>query len=176
MEFSDYIKKSIEILKLNQSVMSDISNDNQSFLMGIIFLAIGGVASGIGQMSIVYAFIFPILIVILAFISNGIIHLIALLFGGKANFKAFFSVIGIASITQWVLVIPVIGAFLGVLTAIWSVVVLIFTLKSVHLLNTPRAILVVLITIVGAMMIWAIAIIFGLGIAATNVGGISGLI
>jgi len=143
--------------------MYDVSNDNNSFLMAIIFLAIGGLAKGIVRFNITGIFIKLIVEVSFAFLIYGIIHFLAIFFGGEGSFKQLFSVIGIASIIRWTIFIPVIGPILGMLLGIWTFVVLIHTLKTIYSLNNLKAILIGLTPVFFIFLLGIILLISGLG-------------
>ena len=91
--FVDSVKQAVEIVKLNGKAAVNVSKDKNATLMGILIVIIGGTLSGIANL----AGTFDLLLVILApmvvgliffFVSVGIIHLLARLFGGKADRKS----------------------------------------------------------------------------------------
>ena len=179
MTFGDYVKKGWEIIKLNASVMSDVSKDESAFAMAIAFIALAGVATAIGTINIFGIIINPIFTVILSFIGYGILHIIALLFGGKGTFKQLYSVLGIAALIQWVTVVPIAGPIVGFVAALWTIVITVVALKVVHTLSTVKAVIVVLIPIIiGIVLMVVLAAFFATMLAAAGgsaFGSLAGL-
>lgn len=179
MDFMGYVKEGIEIVKLNKKSISKIAKDKKAFRWAMIFFLIGGVASAIGRLNmlgivnmLLGIVITPISALIWSFISYGVVHLLAKIFGGTASFREFYSASGIGSILTWVSVVPFKGSFLSFLASLWGLVVTFFVLKTVHKLSSVRAGIVTAIIIFIMIVLFVVAIIgmmIGLGL-----GGLAG--
>ena len=154
--FVDSVKQAVEIVKLNGKAAVNVSKDKNATLMGILIVIIGGTLSGIANL----AGTFDLLLVILAsmvvgliffFVSVGIIHLLARLFGGKAGYMELFRAQSHAQILSWLgplVIISFLGNILNFLVSLWSIVVSIVILENVHKLSRGKAIVVVLIPVI----------------------------
>jgi hypothetical protein len=167
MDFMDSVKQAIEIVKLNSSAITKVASDNKATAMGVVIIIVAGVLAAIGRFSWIGIIYSPIAYLIATFIGIGIIHLLALLFGGKAKFSQFYRPIAHATILSWVSVlafIPVLGSLLSTIAGIWELVVMVVTLKSVHKLTTGKAVIVVLIPVIviGILMLFAAAAIMAM--------------
>lgn len=175
MDFMGYVKEGIEIVKLNKKSISKIAKDKNAFKWAMIFFLIGGVASAIGQLNMLGIVIFPIFALVLSFISYGVLHLLAKLFGGTASFREFYSASGIGSVATWVSAIPFIGGFLSALAGLWGLVITFFVLRTTHKLSSVRAAIVIAIPLVIVLIITVlfVAAIIAM-IAAVGLGGFAG--
>jgi hypothetical protein len=177
MAFVDYIKDGIELIKLNTSVADKLAKDKAAFGMGVLFFAIAGVASAIGMLNFIGIVVMPILEVVGSFIGVGILHLLAMIFGGKAKFGQYYGVLGIGALISWISVIPIIGVFLSMLAGLWMIVMAIVITKTVHQLSTGKAAAVVLIPVAIVMIIsFVLAAMFVALLAAAGMGGLMGSI
>ncbi len=170
MDFGKIIEKALLILQLKEDTIKEVSKDSMYFGWGILIVAIAGLAGAIGRFKFFPGIITgPIISVIGIFIGVGILWIIAKIFGGKGEYMDYLRPLAMASILQWVSVIPLLGAFLGALAGIWQIVVAVKITEIVHELDLPRAIAVVLIPIV---IVFFLTLIFGA--AALFVLGIRG--
>ena len=151
--FGDYVKLAMEIVQLKGKSMDAVSKDKNAFKMAMLFIAIGGVASAIGSFNPIGIILNPILAIVASFVGVGILHLIAKLFGGKAKYQELYSVIGLASILQWISIIPLLGMALGGIAGLWMMVVNVIAVKNMHKLSIGKAVIVVLIPVIIAVII-----------------------
>lgn len=103
--------------------MLDIYRDEEALIPAILFFAIGGVASGVGQFSFRGMLLGVFLMTLVSFVIVGLLHVLARLFGGTASFLELYRPLGTAAPVHWVLVVPFIGSFLGFLAMLYSLVV-----------------------------------------------------
>ncbi len=94
----------------------------------------------------------PIFTAIGLFIFAAIFHLLVLLFvrPSNAGFEATFRVGAYTSVTQllsWLAIIPIIGVLVGLVVAVFGIILGIVGIREVHSTTTGRAALVVLIPI-----------------------------
>ena len=150
MDFVNSIKQAIEIVKLNGKPAKNVSKDKNATLIGILIIAIGSVLSNVLMLEIVDIISTLIIGVIGYFIIVGIMHIIARLFGGQAKYLEYFRAQSHASILSWLgilVVIPTVGSIINFFIAIWSLIVWVVILESVHKLTRGKAIVVVLLII-----------------------------
>ena len=151
MDFVNSIKQAIEIVKLNGKAAKNVSKDKNATLIGILIIAIGSVLSNVLMFGIVYIISTLIIGVIGYFIIVGIMHIIArFLFGGQAKYLEYFRAQSHASILSWLgilVVIPTAGYIINFFISIWSLIVSVVILESVHKLTRGKAIVVVLLII-----------------------------
>jgi len=150
MDFVNSIKQAIEIVKLNGKAAKNVSKDKNATLIGILIIAIGSVLSNVLMLKIVDIISTLIIGVIGYFIIVGIMHIIARLFGGQAKYLEYFRAQSHASILSWLgilAVIPTVGSIINFFIAIWSLIVWVVILESVHKLTRGKAIVVVLLII-----------------------------
>ena len=172
MDFMNYIKQGIEIVKLNEKAMVSASKDNDATLGAVLIALVGGVAGAIGTLSFMSIPLNAVFQVIGLFIFGGIIHLLALLFGGKGDYLGVIRPMGLAMVLSWISVIPFIGPMLMLVVGLWSIVVDVMIIKSVHGLSTLKAALCVLIRVIIAMVIALIFVVMvGAAILSAFAGG-----
>lgn len=172
------LKDAWKIVTNDKHTMLKVAHDKDSLGSAVALIIIVGLFTGL--LSGLFAgaalgnFVFllfamalnPILLLIGTFIGYGATHLLALLFGGKATFRQFYSVAGHTTILSIGTIIPIVS----ILIWIWNLVIFYFILKNIHQLSTGRAVAVILIPI-------AIAVIFVAFIFASILStvGLSGL-
>ncbi|MBD3203832.1 hypothetical protein GF327_06030 [Candidatus Woesearchaeota archaeon] len=163
MNFSEYFKQGIEIIKLNRQTIKKISTDQDATLFAFLFFAIGGVATALfgGPVAWISAGIGA---VIGSIIGAGVTHILAKLFGGEGSFMELYRPLGVGSLLSW---IPMLGA----LISLWNLVVTVITLEEVHKLSTGKAVFVVLIPVLVALVIVITLITFIAAMFAAVFGG-----
>jgi hypothetical protein len=92
-------------------------------------------------------FIFsPVIVSILIFVKAGLIHLMLLILGGnRLGFEATFRVAAYGEAASILALVPVCGSFLGI---VWSLVVTIIGLYSIHETEPWRAVAAVLLPMI----------------------------
>lgn len=167
MTFKEYFSKGIEIVKLNKDAASDVAAQEDAFGMAILFVAIGGVAAGLGSVMTKLGFgffmiiIYPVMCVLGSFIATWILFLLAKLFGGTGTYRAHYSALGIGSLPFWALVVPVLGG----IVALWNIPVSVIVTERIHNISNGKAIAVVLIPLVLFIILALIAVVVA-GMAA----------
>ncbi|MBN2457528.1 YIP1 family protein [Candidatus Woesearchaeota archaeon] len=170
MGFKEYVMQGIDILKLDSKAINKAAKDPDATKMALLFIAIAGVASAIGAWNFVGIIFVPIITVIMAFVSVGVLHLLAKLFGGSGSYMELFRPLGIAEIIMWITVIPFIGPILGSIVGIWFMVAAVVIIREVHKLSTGKAIMVVLIPVIVVMLLLVVGIIIA-GVAFFSMMG-----
>ncbi len=99
----------------------------------------------------------PITMLITFFVSYGVYHLLAKLFGGKASFRQYAAAMAAAYVLVWFSVIPIIGSFLFALSSLWLIAAAVLVTKVTHRISVGKAVLIILIPFV---------IVIGLGFIA----------
>ena len=119
---------------------------------------------------IFYAFILPILIIIVLFVGGIIIHISVMMFGGKRGFEATFRVLSFSNSIQLVSVVPLFGAIYAL---IYYPVLIVVGLKETHRITMGRAAFAVFVSIIiGLLIIGGILLLLFLTIFATFMGSI----
>ena len=143
MELGGYLQKGIQILQLDTNTIRDVYRDEDALLLAILFVALAGLASGVGQFSF-RAMIFGILLMTLvSFVIVGLLHVLARLFGGTATFLELYRPLGAAASVHWVLAVPFIGPVLGFLAALYSLVVAVIVVETAGDLPRSKSLVVV---------------------------------
>ncbi len=145
MELGLYLQKGIQILQLDTDTIRDVYRDEDALLPAILFVAMAGLASGVGQFS-VRGMVFGVLMMTLAsFVVVGLLHVLARLFGASVSFLELYRPLGAAAPLHWVLVVPFIGPVLGFLAALYSLVVAVIVVETAGELPRSKSLVVVAI-------------------------------
>ena len=178
MGFGESIKNALSIVTLKGEVIQQVSAGD---VIGPAFLivVIAGLAGAVGQtlMGLILgafelfsllAFIYlPVLAIVGTLIGAGILHIIALIFGGQAKYMELFKAMAFAQVVYWVGIIPFIGSAIAGILGIWLIVVNVVIIKNVHKLSTGKSVLVVLIPYIIVLLILAVlALVLGLAFVA----------
>jgi len=166
MDFKGWLSKGWAITRLDRDAAELVARDPVSFWPAVLFFAIGGLAEGIGASafsagsSVVFA---PVLSVLASFIGVGLMHLVALVLGGKAGFRSYYGALGIGSLPLWARVIP----GLGHIVALWEIPVSVVVTERVHGLSTGRAVVVALFPLLLLLLVIGLIIVmFGVAMIA----------
>jgi len=156
MDFFKSVKQAIQILKLDENAISEVASNPNSTIYALVITIIAGFASGVvyfellGVKGVIEYIVF--LVVSLGVIA-GISHILAKLAGGKGEYMHLFRVLGLLYITNWTIIIPLIGQILTLVLSVWKIVVGVITVKSIYKLSTIRAILVVMVPVITFVLI-----------------------
>jgi len=171
-ECKGYFRQGVEILKLNVQAAENVAKDPKATNYALLYVALAGVASAIGTLNPFGIIVMPIFMLIAFFISIGILHLFAKLFGGQASFTEYYRAIGVGYVGTWIAVIPILGPLLSGLVSLWYIVVNVVVLKAVHKLTTFKAVLVLLLpAIVFGVIAFVLAATFAAMFAGMMAGG-----
>jgi hypothetical protein len=154
----DYFKRAIEIIKLNQPVMSEVAGDPNAIRFGIAVTAIGGALAFIPVNSLAGLLVGALFSVLALFLFAGLVHLFCGYSKGKQEFIGFVRIIGVSSVIDWAVVIPL--RIVGLAITIWSVVISIVATQQVYRLTRGKAVFIVLIS---ALVLWMITIMIFVG-------------
>ncbi len=160
MDFKGYLTKGIELIKLSRPAADALAADPNAFNAGMLFIAVGGLAGGIGTTIFTFgvgffAIIFwPIAAVLMSFVHVFILFIIAKILGGKGTYKSYYGALGVGTMPAWAAVIPSIGSILS----LWTIPIAVIVTASVHRLSTARAILVVIIPMLLILLVFALFI------------------
>jgi hypothetical protein len=163
MDLKGYFAKGVRLVKLDRDAAAEVAADPDSFGPAVLFIAIGGLAGGLGHtlasmgLGSLLMIIGPVAHVLASFVWVGILYVTARLFGGTGTYMGYYSALGIGSLPQWAQVVPV----LGWIVAFWYIPVTVIVTERVHGLTTGKAVAVVLIPfiIIFSFMLLAIAFI-----------------
>ena len=145
MEYGAYLQKGIQILQLDTNTIRDVYRDEDALQPAILFVALAGLASGVGQFSF-RSMVFGILLMTLgSFVVVGLLHVLARLFGGTASFLEFYRPLGVAASVHWVWAVPFLGPFLGFLAVLYSLVVAVIVVETASELTRSKSLVVVVL-------------------------------
>ncbi|ODS41897.1 MAG: hypothetical protein MSIBF_00600 [Candidatus Altiarchaeales archaeon IMC4] len=159
----DRIKRAV---MMDEKVYAEIASDKealpQAVVVVVLAMIIGGL-SGIILSGGLYLLLVPLLIVTWVIIT-GIMHIIAKVLGGKADFVSYLKAIGFGQAPGALEVIPYLGLLIGV---VWSVAGCVVATKSVHQLSTGKAVVVVFVPVaILAIVLLVVAVLIGIGFGA----------
>lgn len=166
MDFKSYLAKGIELIKLSRPAADELAEDPNAFNAGILFVAIGGLAGGIGITLHSFglgapAIIFwPIFAVLMSFFHVFILFIIARILGGTGSYRSYYGALGVGCMPTWSAIVP----FLGFLS-LWTIPVAVIVTERVHKLSTARAVMVVILPLLFIFLVLALLIII-IGMAA----------
>jgi hypothetical protein len=151
MELVNSIKSAFSIIRLDRKAIKHVAKDKNSTTPGILILIIGSLVSGIATKNIMLFAASPLLVLIFSYLGIGILHLLARLFKGKAEFIELYRVLTHATLLNWLNIlefIPFINVILAPIIAIWGIVVNFVALQELYALSTPKAAMVILIPVI----------------------------
>lgn len=129
-----------------------------------------------GTMSFGASFIvMPVILTLALFIASGIYHFILQMLGGPLQpYETTFRVVAYGwGSTYLVSIVPICG---GIVSAVWTLVVLVIGLSKAHDTSQNNALIAVLVpTVVCCVIGVAVAVMFGLGLAALIAGASGGM-
>lgn len=160
MGFGSHLKDAFGAVTFKTASIKRLAKDKTSFGYGILILALAGVASGLGLLNIWLAVIMPFVAVLLTFIGVGVLHVLAILFGGKGKYRELFHALSHTAVLNWSLAVPFIGFLFGIIANIWRLVAAVPIIQEVHKLPRDKAVAVVLIPVAVIMSLLFIAVYF----------------
>ena len=155
--FIEYVKQSIDIIQLNEDAIDQARGDEEAFMMGLVIIALGGIAEAIGSMSSFGLVFYPVIYVFSAIIFAVILHLLAtMLFKGSGDFIDFFRPYSLAFVLSWVNAIWVLNSVLAWVAGFWMLIVTGSILERNYSLDRSRAIATVAIPVVVLLILWTV--------------------
>ncbi len=169
-DFVGYVKQAIDIIQLKEDAIDRARADEEAFTMGLVIIVLAGIGAAIGSMVPFGLVAFPVLLLVVAFVSAAIVHLLAtMVFKGEGEFIDFFRPYSLAYVLTWVSVIPMLNVVLGLVAGLWVPVVAVICVERNYSLDRPQAIATVAIPVVTffilSMMLFAVvgvALVLGL--------------
>lgn len=145
--FVTYVKRALDIVQLKADAIDKLSGDETAFTMGLVIIALAGVAASIGTFNPFGLVAFPVFFLVLAFVFGGVFHLLATqAFKGEGEFITFFRPYSHGHILFWSLLIPVLNlVILPWLASLWLLVVTALVVERVYQLDRAKAIATVAI-------------------------------
>lgn len=143
MDLGAYLQEGLRILQMDRDVIRAVSRDEEAILPAMLFFAVAGFASGLGQFSFRAMLLGSLMVTLVSFVTIGLLHVLARLFGSTATFLELYRPLGLAAFIHWVQVFPFIGPFLGFLAVLFSLVVAVVVLETVGGLARSKALVVV---------------------------------
>lgn len=166
MAFADYIKNGWSAAQLKAEAIDGLARDKEGLGPAIGILAIAGACAAIGTLNGLGIIYLPILRIVAVFIGVGIMHFVATLFGGKAEFRNIFVPVSCASLITWVAIVPFVGPVVAFLAGLWLLVVAVVAVERAHGIDRGKAIMAVLAPVALFLIIAFIGIVLGLSLLA----------
>ena len=177
-DFKKEFMNAIEILKLNEKKMSDISTRKTTATAAFLFILMGVVSMSLGSYfmlsvvwrpSIGFLLVNMVVSLVTAFVAIFAIDFVASqFFKGKGNFGQLFRVMGYmyALMIPFILlaVAPGLYGLLGLVLGVWMIVVTYKIIAVVKKLNPTHIVFTLIIVIVGLSILFAILQYFGIGV------------
>ncbi|MHB8172831.1 MAG: YIP1 family protein [Nitrospirota bacterium] len=160
MDFKGYLAKGIDLIKLSRPAADALAQDPYAFNAGVLFVAIGGLAGGIGTAIFSFgigfsAIIFwPVVAVLMSFVHVFILFVIAKILGGTGSYRRYYGALGVGSMPIWAAIIP----FFGSILSLWTIPIAVIVTERVHKISTARAILAVIIPMLFIFLVLALLI------------------
>jgi len=165
------IKEAINVALFKEKAMHNVAEDKNKNISALLVLAVAALASAIGNQmfggffapSLSTSLVMIIYQVVLSVIGIFVLSLIAkVIFKGSAKHDSFFRVMAFGMIISWITIVPM----LGIISALWGLVLVFVILKTVHKLTTGGVIGTILVSIVVFMLLSLILapimVIFGI--------------
>ena len=146
-----YLQKSLQILQLDVKTFRNVAQDEGAFFPALLFFAVSGLASGMGQFNIKMMVIGPILAIVFSLMFVGLLNVLANCFGGTVKFLELYRPLGLAASLMWVQALPFLGPLLGIFACVYFAVVANVALESVAGLSPARAVAAISL-LVGAVL------------------------
>ena len=160
MGFVEHVKRALEIVQFKSRAIDETATDENSFSMGAGIIALAGAAYSVGTMMVFPGLVyFPIILLLVAILAAGVLHLLVkLAFNGEGEFLSFFRPFSYTYIVQWSTVVPLLGPVLGCFAGLWQLAVTVYVVERVYGVSRGKAITTVMLPI-GVMLL--LLLIFG---------------
>ena len=152
MDLGGYLQKGLQVLLMDKNVIEALSRDEEALPPAMLFFAIAGVASGVGQLSFRGMFFGILMLTLGSFVTVGLLHILARLFGSTATFLELYRPLGVAASLHWVQVFPFIGPFLGFLAMLYSLIVTVVVVETVG--GLPRSSSLVVVALLFGILVF----------------------
>jgi hypothetical protein len=176
-DFKKEFMNAIEILKLNEKTMHEISTRKTTATAAFLFILMGVVATSLGtyfmfpsawRPSVTYLLISMVVSLVAAFVAIFAIDFVASkFFKGKGNFGQLFRVMGYAYVVMipyiLIAVAPGLMSIIGLVAGVWMIVVTFKAIAVVKKLNPTHIIFTLLIVGVALFVIYSVLGYFGIG-------------
>jgi hypothetical protein len=161
MDFKGYLSKGLELIKLSRPAADELAGDPGAFNAGMLFVAIAGLARGIGVTFLSFGIgaptiiFWPIVIVLMSFVHVFVLFIIARILGGTGSYRSYYGALGVGCMPAWSTIVP----FLGSILSLWTIPVAVIVTERVHKLSTARSIIVVIFPILFIFLIIAFLVV-----------------
>jgi hypothetical protein len=161
MDFKGYLSKGIELIKLSRPAADELAQDPGAFNAGMLFVAIAGLARGIGVTFLSFGIgaptiiFWPIVIVLMSFVHVFILFIIAKVLGGTGSYRSYYGALGVGCMPAWSTIVP----FLGSILMLWTIPVSVIVTERVHKLSTARAVIVVILPMLFIFLLLAFMVV-----------------
>jgi hypothetical protein len=161
MDFRGYLAKGLDLIKLSRPAADELAEDPGAFNAGMLFVAIAGLAAGIGftfrsfGIGAPLIIFWPIVAVLMSFFHVFVLFIIAKILGGTGSYRSYYGSLGVGCMPAWSAIVP----FLGSILSLWTIPVAVIVTERVHKLSTARSLIVVILPMLFIFLVLAILII-----------------
>lgn len=162
--FGGWVNLAVRIIKMEEPAIQEAARDPNATTMAVAFIAIAAVAPVVGSLGALLL-VLPFSLVA-TLVGIGVVHVFATLLGGKGEFQGLLRVQGLSQLLGWFSAVPILGAMLSPVFALYAIVVWVNNVSKVHKLPIPHSIAaVVLPLVVICGMCFAVLFAFGASLA-----------
>jgi len=145
MDFKLALARAWAIVTLNKEAVRQVAEDENALIPALLITAIGGLLGTLITMNPAFWVGSLVLSIVGLVIGAGILHLLAVLFGGQGDWAGLFKALGHGSgLVSWAGIVPVVGGLIG----LWSIPIAVISVEELYGLTRGKAIAVVLIPVV----------------------------
>ncbi len=146
MRFLEAVELAYGMVKLEKRAFSQVAESPEAFSHGIVITILAGLAAWLNPLGfhLIGLVTKPILALVGLLIGAAVIHVMAMLLGGKGDFMVLLRVMAVGYAVNWLGIVP----FLGLLAPLWYAVMIVPALEVVHGLDRGKAIVAVVVPVV----------------------------
>lgn len=160
MSYVKNLSDSLGLLLFRKKAIKSIARDEKATLYAVYTVLISSVASLFGILTWWIALFVPFIFLF----KTILMHVIALLLGGKATIEDFFRPMGATHVAYWITAFPIIGAVLRPIIFLYLLPVEVAIIKHTHKLSIERSIIVVLLPFILLMIKLVLVFIYFLSL------------
>ncbi len=162
MDLKQALQRAWQIVQLDRAAIREVAADPNAMLPGLVLMALSGAIAALLSLNPFGILLGPVIAVVGAFVGTAVLHVLALLFGGRGSYGALFNAGAHGhALLSAANVVPVLGSLVAL---VWGVVVSVVNLEEVHGLSRGRAVIVVLIPVL--LTLACAAVLFSVIVAA----------
>ncbi|MFH1399480.1 MAG: YIP1 family protein [Candidatus Woesearchaeota archaeon] len=156
-DFGKFFNYALGIVRLDTTSIKHVVKHKDATSWAVVFVVLAGLASALfndfgGVLDFVVGFL------LWSFFSVGVVWVLAKVFGGKASYVEQYRAQGLVYAMYWVAALPFVGSVLTGIAQLWSLVVAVVVVRTVHKITSLKAFLAVFIPVLIAVVLFAVFI------------------